>query len=65
MTLEERVQIKTLIKDADFEKSFGTLGTIINNSLTTKDFFDDRGYVFIETCAPVPVDEPEASVDDD
>ena len=56
MTKEEREQIKELIKQQEFEKEFGTLGNIINNSLTTEDYFKERGYVFSE---PKPLPELE------
>ena len=55
MTLEEREQIKQLIVQQGFEISFGTLGDIINKSLTTEDYFKERGFVFSE---PKPLPEP-------
>ena len=60
MTLEEREQIKTLIVEQEFENSFGTLGNIINKSLTTEDYFKERGFVFSEPKLPEPLkQEPE------
>ena len=43
-----------MIIDQDFEKSDGTLGSILNKSLTTNDYFKERGFVFSDPKLPEP-----------
>ena len=43
-----------MIIEQDFEKSDGTLGTILNKSLTTNDYFKERGFVFSDPKLPEP-----------
>ena len=44
MSVAERDSIAGAIRKEKFDQEFGTLGTLLNRSLKTQTFYNDRGY---------------------